>query len=53
MIITDLISIITLSKAIVYSKDKQSYESTLIFAKLWVIKYAVPLFTLIRYLLLL
>ena len=50
MIITDLITIITLSKVIVYSKDKQSYGSTLIFAKLWDIKYAMPPFTLTRYL---
>ena len=41
-------SIITLWKVNIFSIVKESYESVLILAKLWLMLAAIPLFSLIR-----
>ena len=46
-------SITTLRKVNVFSIDKELYESLLIYAKLLLILYVIPLFSLTTYLILL
>ena len=45
-------SIMTLWKVNIFSVAKESYESIVILAKLWLILSVIPLFLLIRYLIL-
>ena len=46
-------SIITSWNDKVFSKGKESYESTLVFTKLWEITYVIPLSSPVSYLMLL
>ena len=50
---TDLMRILTIRKVNAFSSGKESYKSTLIFAKKKKKTYAIPLFAPVRYLILL